>query len=270
MMDYFCNQITKKHFVIDPAWRLFPGPSLTTHVPLVHDKIVSLLEAGDVVSVHGISHFVDASTVELSDGTKLEVDAVIYCTGYEPEFSLLGPDLDPTKRSNGETRSGLARLYQNIFPPRHSDSVAYMNYARINMGADTISDICSLAIAQVWKGGYALPSEKDMEAEIDKHHAWIDELSKENKDAYWHGMVKEGSWLEFLDTAAGMGINENLGYGWKAWKFWWKERGLCDLIMVGVNLPYVYRLFEGRRKRWEGAREAIVRINKEAKRYGSK
>jgi dimethylaniline monooxygenase (N-oxide forming) len=98
-----------------------------------------------------------------------------------------------------------------------------MNYARVNMGADTIADISSLAISQVWNGGYALPSEKDMEAEIDKHHAWIDELSKEIKDAHWHGMVKEGQWLEFLDTAAGMGINENLGYGWKAWRFWWRE-----------------------------------------------
>ena len=87
--------------------------------------------------MHGLYHFVDASTVELLNGTKLEVDAVIYCTGYEPDFSLLGPDLDPTKRSNGKTGSGLARLYQNIFPPKHSDSVAYMNYARINMGADT-------------------------------------------------------------------------------------------------------------------------------------
>jgi dimethylaniline monooxygenase (N-oxide forming) len=162
-----------------------------------------------VISVYGLSHFVDASTVELLDGIKLGVDAVIYCTGYEADFSLLGPDLDPTKRSNGKTGSGLARLYQNIFPPKHSDSVANMNYARINMGADKISDICSLAVAQVWKGGYTLPSETDMEAEIDKHHAWIDKLSKENKDAAKHAMVMEGPWLKFLDTAARIGINEN-------------------------------------------------------------
>jgi dimethylaniline monooxygenase (N-oxide forming) len=89
MMDYFCGQITKKHFAMDPAWRLFPGPSLTTHVPLVHDKIVSRLTAGDVVSVHGLSHFIDASAVELLGLTKLEAEAVIYCTGYEADFSLL-------------------------------------------------------------------------------------------------------------------------------------------------------------------------------------
>jgi hypothetical protein len=40
--------------------------------------------------------------------------------------------------------------------------------------------------------------------------------------------------------------------------------------MAVVSLPYVYRLFEGRRKKWEGAREAIVRINMEAKKYGLK
>jgi dimethylaniline monooxygenase (N-oxide forming) len=145
-----------------------------------------------------------------------------------------------------------------------------MNGARLNMGAYTISDICAMAIAQVWKGGYSLSSKKDMEAEIERHHAWIDKLSKGNTYAYWHGMVKEGPWLEFLNAAAGMGINGNLGYGRKAWEFWWKERELCELLMTGVSLPYVYRLFEGRRKRWEGARETIVRVNKVAKKYGSK
>jgi hypothetical protein len=40
--------------------------------------------------------------------------------------------------------------------------------------------------------------------------------------------------------------------------------------MARVSLPYVYRIFEGRRKRWEGARETIVRINKEPKKYGLK
>jgi dimethylaniline monooxygenase (N-oxide forming) len=111
-----------------------------------------------------------------------------------------------------------------------------------------------------------------MEAEIDKHHAWIDKLSKKKKfkDAAKHAIVMEGPWLEFLDTTAGMGINENLGYGWKAWKFWWKEREPCDFIMARVSLPYVIRIFEGRRKRWEGARETMVRINKEPKKYGLK
>ena len=170
---------------------------------------------------------------------------------------------------NGDTNLGLANLYQNIFPLEHADSVAYMNYYRLSVGAYTVADLTAMAIAQVWKGAYSLPSRENMEAEIDKQRAWAANLTKGCKTGLWPGILREGPWFQFLNAAAGTGINENLGYGWEGWKFWWKEKELCDVIMTGPNSPYVYRLFEGRRKKWDGAREAIVRLNEDAKRHGS-
>jgi dimethylaniline monooxygenase (N-oxide forming) len=66
---------------------------------------------------------------------------------------------------------------------------------------------------------------------------------------------------------AGTGVDENLGYGWKGWRFWWRERKLSDLMMRGVMTPYMYKMFDGRRKKWDGAKDAIVAANENVKQY---
>ena len=68
----------------------------------------------------------------------------------------------------------------------------------------------------------------------------------------------------WLNEAAGNRVNQCLGWGWEGWKFWFRERKLCHLILWGIDTPFVYRLFEGEegaRKAWDGAREAIFRAN---------
>jgi dimethylaniline monooxygenase (N-oxide forming) len=81
--------------------------------------------------------------------------------------------------------------------------------------------------------------------------------------------VRPGPWYTFLNSAAGTGVDENLGYGLKGWKFWMREGKLSNLMMRGVMTPYMYRVFDGRRRKWEGARDAIVAANEDAKKYRS-
>lgn len=56
--------------------------------------------------------------------------------------------------------------------------------------------------------------------------------------------------MTWLHDAAGTGVNEKLGYGWKGWWYWLVRNGECRDLMNGVNSPYIWRLFEGRRKKW--------------------
>lgn len=75
----------------------------------------------------------------------------------------------------------------------------------------------------------------------------------------------------WLNQVAGNGVNEALGWGWKGWEFWWKERELWSFVMDGVNTPFTYRLFKGRRggrRKWDGAREAIWKANGREERIG--
>jgi len=63
---------------------------------------------------------------------------------------------------------------------------------------------------------------------------------------------------------AGTGTDSYLGYGWKGWWFWVYDFRLCNLLM-GFDTPLAERLFAGKRKRWEGAREAIFREEQRAR-----
>lgn len=225
LFDYTIEHYSKKSFKLDPSWRLSPAPSLANHQPVISDNLISSLWAGDVTSVHGLRRFVDGETVELLDGTKLAVDVVIFCTGYEPDFSIIS-NFNPTLSAGPvETdlkspvkNPSLARLYQNIFPPKYADSIAYMNHVALTDGAMTVIDLAAMAIAQIWKGNSKLPSEVEMNSAIDKHHEWVRSLAK--NDSVYCGIVRPGPWLNFMNSAAGTGVDENLGYGWEGWKFW--------------------------------------------------
>jgi dimethylaniline monooxygenase (N-oxide forming) len=80
-------------------------------------------------------------------------------------------------------------------------------------------------------------------------------------DSVYCGIVRPGPWYKFLNSAAGTGVDKNLRYGWEGWKIWWQERKLSNLMMRGVMTPYMHRVFDGRRKNWDGAREAIIASN---------
>ncbi|EKD14955.1 dimethylaniline monooxygenase 2 [Drepanopeziza brunnea f. sp. 'multigermtubi' MB_m1] len=268
LFDLTIEKYSRQSFKLDPAWRLSPAPSLAKHQPLITDNLVSSLWAKDIISVHGLRRFIGDGEVELTDGTALHVDAVILCTGYEPDFSIM-PEFSPldTSKRAGIYKAPLARLYQNIFPPQYADSLAYLNYFALTDGVMKVSDLATMALAQIWKGSYQLPPRDKMNAEIDRHHEWVRALGQ--GDSVYTGLVRPGPWYAFLDSAAGTGVDEHLGYGLNGWRFWWRERHLCNLMMRGVMTPFMYRFFEGRRKRWGGARKAIVHANEWAKAYAA-
>jgi dimethylaniline monooxygenase (N-oxide forming) len=125
LLDWTSEYRSKKSFKFDPSWRLSPAPSLANHQPTISDTLVDSLWAGDITSVYGLRRFIAGNKVELDDGTILEVDAVVLCTGYEPGFSLT-PDFSLLEQGAGKeagiNHAPLARLYQNIFPPKYADS----------------------------------------------------------------------------------------------------------------------------------------------------
>lgn len=283
--DYTIEGYSKKGFPNpDPSWRLKPAPSLANHQPVISDHLVNGLREKKITSVHGVKRFLGEKEVELSDGTKLEVDAVIWCTGYEPDFSIFrgydpydpifyAANQDPEKQKSNAHDTRLAYLYHNLFSPKYASSLAFFNYAALTDGAFTVIDVASMATAQCWKANnpYPLPSLREMANWIDRHHAWVRSLTRNGADTVYTGIVRPGPYMHFLNEAAGTGVDDYLSYGRKGWAFWWKDRKMCGLMMRGVMTPFQFRYFEvpGRegRKKWEGAREAIVHANELAQVY---
>ncbi|KAH6852992.1 flavin monooxygenase-like protein [Alternaria rosae] len=263
LFDKFLKKMQDKSFNIRPEWRFEPAGK----VPVVSDTLIPCLENGSIASVAGIKRIVDATEVELQDGTTLEVDAIIWCTGYTSDFSMIEPRFDPTCRpqswldapgSNGKT---LFRLYQNIFSLEKPDSLAFLGNVHITLSGFPIFDMASMAIAQVWAGKSQLPSLHDMSLAVDRHHVWLADYAKRLHNVS-PGQCEAGEWVKAMDNLGGTGVNEYLGYGWKGWLFWLRDRKFCNLLMGGIWSPHIHRVFStGRRKCWDGAREAIERVN---------
>jgi len=238
------------------------------HQPTVSDNLCSHLEDGSIISKHNVKKFVGQNTITFTDSTTAEIDALICCTGFTRDFTLI-PELRTAERdawsekpkSDGQP---LPRLYQNIFPPSRSDSIAFLNNFNFSTGYMLIADLASMALAQVWKGNSQLPSVGEMNQQIDAHHAWLTKLVE--RETVHSDFVQEESWLRWCHDAAGTGINENLGYRLAGWGFWARERKLSGLLMGGVETPFAIRFFDGKRKKWAGARQAIIDVNKEVSR----
>lgn len=256
-------------FDLDPAWQLEPYPSITLNLPGSFELVFPYLRDGSLTSLRGITRFTGPRSIEFADGTLLpDIDAIILCTGYTADFSAVAPFITtshPPVASYPPTAPPLYRLYNNMFPPEYADSCALLCYSAFGKSNGfSFADVTAWAVSNVWRGVEPLPSLDEMNKSIDDHQLWIAECYARDPHCDTT-MVKQWEFQGWLHKAAGTGM-ENLGWGWNGWKFWWSDREAYALMNHGVETAHAFRYFEtGRRPTWEGAREAIVGVNKAVK-----
>lgn len=155
----------------------------------------------------------------------------------------------------------------NIFPPRYADSLAMLCYSAYGKSNGfSFADVTSMAVSNVFRGTHPLPSTTEMNKWVDEHQAWVASRWKLEHSAD-PSMVKQWEFQRFLHEAAGTGMDNLSWMGWKGWKFWWKDRKMYDLMSNGIESAHMYRYFEtGKRSTWDGAREAILKLEEERKR----
>lgn len=249
---------------LDPEWNLLPFPSPLLVLPSASEAVIPALQNGSLTSLRGLKGFVGPKSVELTDGTIIDdVDAVICATGYTADFTVT-PFIE-TSQPAGPEGPTVRRLWKNIFPPRYADSIVMFCYSAYGKNNGfSFCDVSSMAISNIWRGVYPLPPQQQMEKEIDEHHRWIVSNWKLNNNID-PSMVKSWEYQSFVHDAAGTGM-ENLGWGWKGWKFFFKDPKMSYLLSNGVETAHAFRYFEtGKRKVWPGAREAILHANEAAK-----
>jgi dimethylaniline monooxygenase (N-oxide forming) len=267
--SYALDRQMRKDFNLKDEWRLLPAPPIANSPGTANDYIIDELASGRVTSLGGPLRFTSTGIVTGIEG-EVACDVVILATGSQFDYSFLAPEADPTAFPTPEwdahpNSQGLRfpRLYRTIFHPEHVDSLAFFGPCRgFTFAAFNNADLVAQAIGQIWSGGYPLPAQ----AEVDRWCADNYRFSLTQIEA--HRLAKTGTEAgdleHWLSEVAGTGMNEKLGWGLEGWKFWWNERKLYNLIMGGLFVPYAYRLFDGRpggRKRWEGAKEAIFKVN---------
>jgi len=273
-IDY---QMRKTFPNIDPAWKLLPAPPIGFSPPVMNDHLMDRLASGAVTSITGINHITPSSEIILTDGTSLpSIDAIVFCTGYTATYSMLSPEADPTAFPQPEwealpNKNGLVypRLYRGHCSTKYPLTLAFIGpYTGHSFAAFVNGDLSTQAIAQVWKGAFALPPQAQMEAWCDANYAHQLARLKVSRIPKV-GFVDVAEQERWLNAAAGNGINEMLGWSWEAWRFWFKNRKVMRSVTDGVDTPFVYRLFDARetgegrkgrgRKKWEGAEAAILK-----------
>jgi dimethylaniline monooxygenase (N-oxide forming) len=222
-------------------------------------------------------------TVVFKDGSEItDVDAIIFCCGYYHDLSLIKgeghpADVEYTTDSfeqlkaakHHNAKSEYQRLYHGILSERYPESLAVLGGLTTLRPTFVLYDLSTMALASLWSGSYPLPSPRAMKREIDSHYSFVVRALEHGPLAFLGLRVDVRGTYIWLNAAAGTGIMERLeGWGWEAWKFWWKNKTLYKYIMNGPNVSAVYRLFDmGRgRKPWAGARAAIEKVNEEPKR----
>ncbi|KAH9204067.1 dimethylaniline monooxygenase 2 [Leptodontidium sp. 2 PMI_412] len=274
MFNRKCLAISNDSFGSLPRdWRFNILPEGQMCNPIINDKIIDMLRKGQVSVVQTMRSVLKSGEIELvSEEVLSDVDTIILCTGYKYDYSLLPGYASPIRDSNRQweacpASSGrpLPKLYQGIFSLDYPDSLAFLGVSGYPSSQMPLNDLIAMAIAQIWKGAYDLPSRAEMESEVDSRHRWLIEMATRDGPSILPGRVKVGPWMQWLHKAAGTGVNDNLGYGWRGWLFWLKCRSFCQSLMNGINSPHLWRLFEGRRRKWAGAKEALIRVNEDAK-----
>ncbi|KAK5730031.1 hypothetical protein LTR17_011434 [Elasticomyces elasticus] len=245
--------------------------------PTVSDTLYPALRSGQIISTHAPKRVAGPRSIEMEDGTMLdEVDSVIFCTGYRLDLGYLGR-YDPTLMSAQGVEPprydyNAPRLYQNILSHEHPESLAFIGMALIFFPGFVMADMNSMALAQLWKRPELMPSNVSMQEQYAKHRAWrarINALPNTPGKGPQPLQVETGAHIQWVQRIVGTKLDEHLSYSSAAaWRLWWQDRELSKLLMDGIYSPHAYRLFdsEGRRKKWDGARKAIVKVNEDIKR----
>lgn len=279
-------------------WHFLPASTMRYSNPVSNDEVLEAFTRKDIIPVPGFKAFNEdggkgTRTVILDDSSDLEVDVVLFCTGYKNNFDLF-PDLEMdgcgglpliTAREMGKSPAKvphLPRLYQSIFPPQWASSVAFTSYAASQENFPANAELTALAIAQIWAAetastttttipeGYRqparLPSVREMEAQVDSWHTWW-RSHWETDHSMQEGFLSTHHWFRFLHGAAGTGMYEHVDhmFSLRGWALWWRDRELYTWIAHGPKTNIAWRIFDTNplgipgcgRRTWSGAREAL-------------
>lgn len=262
--------------------RAMPGAPLLHRFPVASNGLAENLKDGTVRSAVGIQEVSGPKSVTFTDGTIIDdLDAIIVCSGYHYDFSLVsgpGNPVDPEKAPNHYQRiqatpyfepdSPFPRLYQGFISEQYPESLAFLGHMLTLGPPFWIYDLATMALSSMWSGNAPLPSTSEMQRDIDGHYNSI--IAALHIDRVPHPGVRPNgrATIDWLNKAAGTGVSDQLGNFYPAaWKLWWGDRKFYNLLMDGVHLPAMYRLFDTDRGRipWRGARSHIEATNKEVR-----
>ncbi|WP_394850846.1 NAD(P)-binding domain-containing protein [Pendulispora brunnea] len=135
----------------DPVDYGLPRPDHAIHQahPILNSLLLYYVGHGDIRPKPDVRLF-DGRTVEFADGTREEIDLILYATGYEMNFPFLSPEIRP--------RDGALELFLSMFH-RKVDSLVFVGYFNAASGLGNLLNVGGALVTD-----YVMAREKNTDA----------------------------------------------------------------------------------------------------------
>ncbi|XP_077038036.1 flavin-containing monooxygenase 5-like isoform X1 [Agelaius phoeniceus] len=206
--------------------------------PTVNDDLPNRIISGRVRVKPNIQEFTETSAI-FEDGTREDVDAIVFATGYSFSFPFLEGCVKVVENE--------IPLYKFMFPPDlEKPTLAFIGLIQPLGAIMPISELQSRWATRVFKGLNELPLQHDMEADIEQKK---EAMAKRYVKSQRHTIQVD--YIPYMDELAHqLGVKPNL------LSLFLTDPRLAMEVAFGPCTPYQYRLRGP--GAWAGAREAIL------------
>ncbi|KAM6396679.1 flavin-containing monooxygenase 5-like [Pluvialis apricaria] len=220
------------HYGLKPKHRI-----LDQH-PTVNDDLPNRIISGRVRVKPNVQEFTETSAI-FEDGTREDIDAVVFATGYSFSFPFLEGCVKVVENQ--------IPLYKFMFPPHlEKPTLAFIGLIQPLGAIMPISELQCRWATRVFKGLNKLPPRHDMEADIEEKR---EAMAKRYVKSQRHTIQVD--YIPYMDElACQVGVKPNL------LTLFLTDPKLAMEVAFGPCTPYQYRL-RGPGE-WAGAREAIL------------
>ncbi|PKK27219.1 flavin-containing monooxygenase 5 isoform X1 [Columba livia] len=220
------------HYGVKPKHRVFEQH------PTVNDDLPNRIISGRVLVKPNVQEFTETSAI-FEDGTKEDIDTVVFATGYSFSFPFLEGCVKVVENQ--------IPLYKFMFPPDlEKPTLAFIGFIQPLGAIMPISELQCRWATRVFKGLNTLPPQQDMEADIRQKR---DAMAKQYVRSQRHTIQVD--YIPYMDElACQVGVKPNL------LALFLTDPKLALEVAFGPCTPYQYRLRGP--GQWAGAREAIL------------
>lgn len=137
-----------------------PDHLMMSSLPTLSENFANRIGDGKLKIVPEVVS-IDGHTVHLSDGTSIEVDSIVYSTGYQTDFPFLDQDILNVKDNR-------VPLYQRIFKPEVNNIAFIGLFQAVTWGFLDMMERQAEVVADYFAGNYSLPSQEEQQQSIDQ------------------------------------------------------------------------------------------------------
>jgi dimethylaniline monooxygenase (N-oxide forming) len=130
--------------------------------PTVSDDVLSRVAHGEIVPKPNIAELTER-TVRFTDGSEVDADVVVYCTGYKVTFPFLDPALISAPDND-------LPLFRRVFHP-DAGGIYFIGLLQPIGAIMPLAELQSQWVCDLLSGRYVLPPDAELRADIEAERA---------------------------------------------------------------------------------------------------